>query len=999
MDVLNYVDDGLEEISCLEITGEETQAQDEKLTIDNVNSRYKSIFLSLREVAEKSKTPKKHAIRFVFNVILDLERENNKRLEIKELFKIYCEKGSKYWLNPMDQLKKLDEILGNYGGVRAPLFPFVKLIKEVASSGLSPESFLRYVVMPRMEFDFNYRDWEKNHLEVLYNIFNIIKEIKQSPAFESAVLGTDNIRLARDVVLIKYIGRPLAFLQAKQFKDKSLIDRYIMHCRNMVFKNSLSVYFLKYNTIHFLSAMSGRIELFQIVEILEKTEKITLGLQARSTEKFYSKIIENHNFNLYGLDIVKSLSSRLEKGYKISDLIKEFGLYLSLIKSLLNRSIGLYLCKGFVKDFSKTVNFEKKSHLLELSTVLRDSNSIHFFAWHRRKMSLENNFKHFIDALEENNGCHPEYPRIEDIFTVTDDSKEHSAVINIINKLNIPIEILNKVTKSSNYSFRDIINAYILQFPGKEPVIRQFQDDCVSGRERSWLSDDIKQFDGLGTTFHTVLMRSVIRGIGRGYALSSTRSSTLHKLKEKYGEADTQPFVRLSSDFCIPRSDYFDQDKIIENEIRAQINLTEIENILENITKQESKDVNSISTFIRNELLSYTEPIENAQNTAISIGEKLSAAGSVINNNDKAYKDNNNIEALKKSKLKAEKQLEILNKKRSNLDQLSKKFGELPDIEKIIAGIYFSSSENNRGADLQKVVLSLIIEKYSNDDGIKSRIDFLKDDIIVDIISFTQFNYILNTLETLIQTVMSDPKVQELFDNEESEKNNSEFIDLIRPFLITRTKKVNLDSLEAGLKKITAYNKLIKVRSNWQSIYDSINTKKTRYYNNYKLYTSKCFIDSYYGDMGGICLSGYPELVKNPAFHNIRLINSDDKQIIGMAILFISRGGIKSQGIKDFIYFFAINPLHSVLVNLSTEKQFLLYMEFRKIAQEFSRKLKIPIVIPGVSSYGVISNNKSFNDLILDYEKDTMKSKRVFDAKGLSLYYDENAYSDGLVIM
>jgi hypothetical protein len=61
-----------------------------------------------------------------------------------------------------------------------------------------------------------------------------------------------------------------------------------------------------------------------------------------------------------------------------------------------------------------------------------------------------------------------------------------------------------------------------------------------------------------------------------------------------------------------------------------------------------------------------------------------------------------------------------------------------------------------------------------------------------------------------------------------------------------------------------------------------------------EIYTSKTFIDSYYGDMGGICLSGLPQYILSPGFFVQRLLDNTEKQIIGMSILYLSNGGFSS---------------------------------------------------------------------------------------------------------
>ncbi len=988
-----YIDDSLEVINVLEKNHIQSFGDENHFAEDNIKSQYKTLFLLLKKKAVGSDAPEKHAVNFVYNVLLDVERDNNKRLNLKELFNIYCEKGNKYWLNPMEQIRKLDETLAGYSGDRSYIVPFLDLLKEVAAAAISPEAFLRYVVMPRMGHDNNFRDWSKNHLEVLKIIFYILKELKKSEVFKEQVIGTDKIRLSRDIVLIKYIGRPLACLTLRQLSDKSLIADYIHYCKELIFDHSLCIYFMKYNTLKFLSVLSGKIELFQMVQILEKTVKIQQRLKLSISEDRFSGIIEDHNFNFYGEDILVSIKIKMDKGFKTSDLIKDFVLYLDLVSTVITKSVGIYMLRGFVKDFIKSGSIEAGQNMIKLFANLKDSNSLHFYVWHKRYLlSKKKTYERFFEEIDLNNGCHPDYPRLGDIFSDYNDREESIEVNSLISSMNIPLETLKKVTNNRlGYSYRDLLNAYIIEYPEKESVIKKFQDECIGGNERSWSITDIDQFDYIGQKFHPVLMRSVIKGLGRDFSSKTTKTTGLSSLYSLYKESNTQKYIRVSSTFSMPKSNLFDQNEIVEYEIRKQINLQEINSLFNNLIADNRYNINTIATFISNEFLECTKKVEELQGTIINIGNEIAEKRNA------GLSDSTTDLMKKESKIK--KQLDILNDKKNNLNSLLNNFNNYSDLQKLVIGIYYSGSGNNRGEDMETVVLSLILERYAGNEDLMSRISFLKDDIIVDIITFLQFGFIINTLDTLIQIILNDEEVKKLLELHDDNSLKESFVEIIRPFIITRSKKVKLDSLEAALKKTTSYNKLLKIKSNWQNILDSVDKKQTSYYSNYALYTSKCFIDAYYGDMGGICLSGYSSLVNNPAFHNIRLVDSDVKQIIGMAILYISTQGIRSAGIKNFIYFFAINPLHSFLFSLSTDKQRFVYLEFRKLVEEFSTKTGLPVVIPGVGSSGIISNSHNFADIIIRFEREIMRSRPVHDAKGLSLYYESSCYQNGLLII
>jgi hypothetical protein len=82
------------------------------------------------------------------------------------------------------------------------------------------------------------------------------------------------------------------------------------------------------------------------------------------------------------------------------------------------------------------------------------------------------------------------------------------------------------------------------------------------------------------------------------------------------------------------------------------------------------------------------------------------------------------------------------------------------------------------------------------------------------------------------------------------------------------------------------------------------------------------------------------------------------------------------------------------------EQQLYLYLQFRLNMEKIAWMTKLPVVISGINSgWGLISNNGHFNDLIKNYELGKPTAVKVYNAKGLSLYYSEIEFSNALVII
>jgi hypothetical protein len=132
------------------------------------------------------------------------------------------------------------------------------------------------------------------------------------------------------------------------------------------------------------------------------------------------------------------------------------------------------------------------------------------------------------------------------------------------------------------------------------------------------------------------------------------------------------------------------------------------------------------------------------------------------------------------------------------------------------------------------------------------------------------------------------------------------------------------------------------------------------------------------------------------------LTDNTDKQIVGMSILCLSNGGFFSPAVsaKNYFQAFAFNPLASLLKHFSAEQQLYLYLQFRLNMEKAARMTNMPVVLSGIDTpWGLISNNAYFGDLIRKYEYGKITAKKVFNAKGLSLYYKKENYAVALVII
>jgi hypothetical protein len=312
-------------------------------------------------------------------------------------------------------------------------------------------------------------------------------------------------------------------------------------------------------------------------------------------------------------------------------------------------------------------------------------------------------------------------------------------------------------------------------------------------------------------------------------------------------------------------------------------------------------------------------------------------------------------------------------------------FDTLADDQKFISALILAGSLGRTDEDFAAYVICLLLRRYNTDQGLISRLDFLKDDISVDILTYTQFTYLLNLLDTLFFFLQEDKALDDLIDED------SVLQKILKPYLVTRKKQLTMEALDAAVKKMTGYAALQTERAKWQGILDKFEEKTFEYFHTMEIYTSKTFIDSYYGDMGGICLAGHPEQILQPGFFIQRLADHTDGEIVGMSVLYFSNQG-------HFLQAFAFNPLYSVLSHYNLGQQLYLYLQFRFNMENLAWALKIPVVISGIESHGLISNNGAFNNLIRKYELSKPTGRRIY-ANGIAVFYDESTFAKALLII
>ena len=926
-----------------------------------------------------------------FQAAVELDLERRQSIGLKELFNIWLEQGNNYWLNPMDKsngLGFLEEILFKFQGDVQVLCPFVKLLTKLAGDGISPRSFAEYVILPRMREDNDWRKWQDRHLEALQIIARLITAAKDHPPFNKEHLGSGRTRLARDIVLVRYIGRPLALFQLALLRDHEKLKSYLEAWRKISLHEPLSLYFMRNNALHFIYSMSGKIDLVQLIAIVEQLPDIERAFTLAFPEGNV-KLKKIQAINLYNYDIDVSIQERKRSGFHSLDFALEIRAYFNIVKALLEKTTGVYLLAwyaGLLKRYKNPVIAEA---IYNLVCVIADRGGMHIYKWHTKKLLEKSKdtdsgscMRAYIGFIEENHGCDPDYPLTHELFRDEEFVREATDVLQLADNLGLGGYFTGK--NDSIFSYKDLLNAYIEKYPETEDLIAGYQEQMLSGQDRHWTVEYTQKLDMLSTDGSSLLcplLRSVIRGLG----IQITKSSGFTGLLKQFGLVHLQKEIPARTQFSMQIKPVLKTSVERDAFARKQINLLLIEKVWNSLSASMEVNVNNTVAFINKWLIELTEPLEKA------FGRKISLEEVVQKTEDEPYK-----KKLANDILKEDKTIKVLQEKRQHYTEVIENFDSLNDAQKFITALVLAGTAGKEDEQYSGFVSALLLHRYRHLDGIRSRLGFLADDISVDVLTYQQFLFLLNLLETLFFILREDSEISPLLDDDIILRQ------ILSPYIITRKKEITIDALEAAAKKLSCYAALQSERAKWQSIIEEPEEKPEKYYHKMEIYSSKSFIDAYYGDMGGICLSSQPQQILRPGFFIQRLADLTDRQIIGMSILYLSTRGFSSRQTRAHNYWhaFAFNPLSSVLMHLTMEQQLYLYLQFRFNMEKIAWITKMPVVLSGIeTTWGLISNNGSFAELILSYELSKPTALKVNNARGLSVHYNEEEFAKALVII
>jgi len=971
------------------------EAEKQLVAGENQNALPQQVKKRLRKLAESSQLSKKQVYRFMAWTELDLLRKDDERLDIRRLFEAYCEKGSRFWLDPSPWLKELDRVLELYAG-KGPerqrvLSPFIDLLVECALNDINPTSFLQYIMHPRLGVDSDWRQWTERHLQPLTLIYGLLKKLREHPPFDRPVLGSGGNQLTRDVVLVKYGGKPLSFYSEVDLSNPVLGERYLHAWQDLNLDNAFTIFFMKANVLHFMYSFSGRISFQHLIAILEQMPRIEEGFRENFPSDWFDINVSAIPLSLYDYDIQRSISQRKDRGFKNTDFVRELRAYMKIIISLLQTSAGIYLCGFFAKRLTALKNPDIADTFASLVDVLHDNGGKHIYTWHVRQLLRKKREDRaaYIQYIVDNGGSDPEYPAPRDVFTDVDEVYYHEKDSeDVLGQLGITME---DIARSSNRNITSldrrevtpgmILNGYMYRYPEKKEVIGAFIDEICAGEDRNWTPQRIEEIDSLGHALHYPILKRVIRGLG-SLLFTGTKSRSFTGLYWKYSIESSKYFRDASVSFnlsSIDSSKYSSIDHKIRQQVRKQLDLKTFHQVWECLMENGT----SIDGLIRhmNRMSSgLMEPIQKQQEEIIELTRDPDAID----------------EKLQKKISKKEKSLEVLQTQKAELDAVMDLFEQSPQEDmKFLLVLVVAGAKGKTGDEFTRELAGYMVRRYGSDPSIADRLFYLREDVPIELLTFEQAGWIINTVEALARHLNNDVnRILEKYSDREEE-----ILEVTAPFLVTRSKRLDVDALDAAFRYMFSYNKMTGLLAQWQEIIEENNLQeKSRL--DFSIFTSRTPLDAYFGDMGGICLSAHPEFSQQPGFINCRLVSHQDRAIVGMALLYLSPFTLHDYdpNSRGFWHAFAINPLSSLLNSLTKKNQLAIYLHFRTLFEKVAVQSGYPVVLSGLTTMGIVSNNDYLAGKIIALEKD-WGAFETLHAVGLDVYYDESDFAHGLVII
>ncbi|PKL23191.1 MAG: hypothetical protein CVV47_15935 [Spirochaetae bacterium HGW-Spirochaetae-3] len=928
-----------------------------------------------------TRQPLRHRIALIGAAELDEARPRATRSGILKLLEAVYERGEEHWLDPAAAMAPLREILFKEeappGADRGLYF----ILTRLARAGISPAAFTLHVIMPRMAADYDWRRWRSRHVWVLGSIADMLISLRADPPWNEARLGSSPV--LTDVALCKYVGRPLARIAAERFAaQEGPLASWMDAWKRFTFSSSGFLTFMRRIVLPCLYRMSGRIDPEQLAPIARSLADLERTLGRRISAM--SPAVAESFLSSAGLS--DSFEARMERRAAAGtaaagafSLAQEIRGYAELASELANLDAG-----PAVLGRAAAISLNADSgYLLDAATLvraLRRDEGAALARWHLEDLARIGPAERarYIAIVAANAGVHPlcPYARPPAPFSRRNFDADALALA-----LGLDIGPL----RSGDGSPPDLATmrrAYLAGHPDAAELYAEISGAVAKGEDRSWDAVSARRFDAPGPGFHELALRSLIPGIGTGFSSQELKERSMKALFDRYGEASSGTAADISVDLRIELSDEAGKgvDAAGRDAVRARIAVDVIEAAWRAIVSGEGDpECGAVFAELGREAAAARKRLADLR-TGPTGDDSLDAAGE-----KPADRSRSGVRAL-------EARLSLMDVAFESMKVVSPT-GRDP--RRFALAVHLAAYFFKPGTDAAFGALAGAAARYATDPSFSTVAARLASDVAPGFMGVEQAAVVADAVDALCAACAADKALAAAL-----EKAEGDLSDALRGSSRIKGGAVSRESMDAALRRIAAYARVTAETAKWRDLLVRLETAKAPR-KGFSLRTSRSFLDAYYGDMGGICLSAKPELILRPGVLVARLWDVDESRIRGMCLFVFSQGPARSAGIGKFWYAFAFNPLRSLLRGMGTKEIAALYLGFRALAEELSARSGLPVLVPGIgprgpSSHGVVSNDGAFETLVANYEI-SAGSPRVSDASGFSIYYSKAAFTEAVV--
>jgi len=916
--------------------------------------------------------PFRHRITLIGTAELDEAKPRASRSGALKLLEAVYEKGEEHWLDPVSAMAPLKEILFKEEAPPGVDRGIYYVLMRLARAGISPAAFVIHVVLPRMGNDYDWRQWRSRHVWVLGSIADLLIALRSAHPWNGSRLGTSPV--IADVALCKYVGRPLARIPSERFSaQEAHLASWAEAWKSFSFSSAGFLTFMRRTVLPCLYRMSGKIDPEQLAPIATSlaTLERTLGRRMQAMSPTAAEGF------LATAGLTDSFEERMEKrtasGAGAWAVAMELHGYAELASQLATLDAGPAVL-GRAAAISLNADPGYLMDAASLAGILRRDEGAALARWHLEDLARKSPADRaaYIVAVAANGGVHPRCPFA---FAPTFHERRSFDAEALASSLGLDLEPL----RSNDGSMPDLATMRRALFKTRPEAARlyaEMTEALGSGADRGWNQEDASRLDALGPGFHELAIRSLIPGLGTGFSFQALKQPSMCGLYQAYGAASS--------------------GSLIVSTLRLRLGST----------GQAGKGIDVASRDAVRARVA-VDIIESAWSALVS-GKGDPECGSVFAELGKesaaARKRLADLKAIPEGGSVGEHDAKAIRAIEARLALMDAAFEALKDIPPAtrdprrfalamhLAGHFFKPGD---GPPFEAMAGAAV--RYGKDGNFSSIVARLALDVAPGFMGVEQAALVADAVDALCAACAADDSVTKALGKAEGELASA-----LRGSSRLRGGGPSAESMDAALRRVTAYARITAETAKWRDLLAKLSSDKPDQ-KHFTLRTSRGFLDAYYGDMGGICLSGFPELILRPGVIVCRLWDEDEHRIRGMCLFVLSTGPARSAGMGKFWYAFAFNPLRSLMRGIGSRELATLYLGFRASAEEISRRSALPVLVPGIGpkgilTHGMVSNDGTFATLVANYEQ-AAGSPHVADARGFDVYYPKAAFADALVIV